>query len=159
MSNLLHAASATALIALTAAFPALAQEDAERILDTVSIDEARPPSLTARTAEEAARALETLAGAASIIDAETLRNSRTATLADAMRLAPGVFAAPRFGDEDLRLSIRGSGIVRTGHGKGVLVIRDGVVINQADGNFDPPVLDFASASHITVLRGGAALGS
>ncbi len=152
-------ASASALLACQATPVAHPQEDPERVLDTVSVDETRRPSLTAQTAEEAARALETLAGAASIIDAETLRATRTATLADALRLAPGVFAAPRFGDEDLRLSIRGSGIVRTGHGKGLLVIRDGTVINQADGNFDPPVLDFASASHVTILRGGAALGT
>lgn len=158
MSRSIYIASVSALMALYAVPPSAAQQDPERILDKVSVDDVRPQSLTAQTAEGAAESLSTLAGAGSVIDAETLRTTRAQSLADALRLAPGVFAAPRFGDEDLRLSIRGSGIVRTGHGKGVLVLRDGVAVNQADGNFDPPVLDFASASHITVLRGGAALG-
>jgi len=127
-------------------------------IDVIVVTGSQSGSLTARTVDDAREAFNALAASASVIDAAGLQAQRTQTLADALRLAPGVFAAPRFGDEDLRLSIRGSGIVRTGHGKGVLLIRDGVAVNQADGNFDPPVFDFASASHISILRGTAALG-
>lgn len=144
----------TACTSLFVPLCATLADDVEEIVVTSE----PPASLTARTAEEARRLVDELAAAATVIDAATLQSQRTQTLADALRLAPGVFASPRFGDEDLRLSIRGSGIVRTGHGKGVLLLRDGVVVNQADGNFDPPVFDFASASHITILRGTAALG-
>ncbi len=158
MFTMLLLGAAPAVLA-SASVSSEAAFDAGEGIDRIIITGRQSPSLTADTAEDARRRAEAISGAASVIDAATLQTQRTQTLADALRLAPGVFASPRFGDEDLRLSVRGSGIVRTGHGKGVLLIRDGVVINQPDGNFDAPVFDFASASHITLLRGAAALGA
>lgn len=116
------------------------------------------PSLTVDSSEDAARAVDRLPGGASVVALDDAEGRRRATLADALRLAPGVFAAPRFGPEDLRLSVRGSGLVRTGHAKGLLLLRDGVPVNAADGNFDPPTLDLASGAFLTILRGPAALG-
>lgn len=116
-------------------------------------------ALTADLPEDARRAVDRIPGGASVIDLAEAEGRRNATLADVLRLAPGVFAAPRFGPEDLRLSIRGSGLVRTGHAKGLLVLRDGVMLNAADGNFDPPTLNLGAASHLTILRGPAALGA
>ncbi len=115
-------------------------------------------SLTVDLPEDARRAIDRIPGGASVVDLADAQGRRNATLADVLRLAPGVFAAPRFGPEDLRLSIRGSGLVRTGHAKGLLVLRDGVPLNAADGNFDPPTLTLGSASHLAILRGPAALG-
>lgn len=158
MFTMLLLGAAPAALASASVSSETALEGGEGI-DRIIITGRQSPSLTADTAEDARRRAEAISGAASVIDAAGLQTQRTQTLADALRLAPGVFAAPRFGDEDLRLSVRGSGIVRTGHGKGVLLIRDGVVVNQPDGNFDAPVFDFASASHITLLRGAAALGA
>jgi iron complex outermembrane receptor protein len=155
----LRAAALPAALALSALLPAKVAADpggagAPDIIVTGRIS----GSLTADAPEDARRAADRIPGGASIIDMADAEGRRNATLADALRLAPGVFAAPRFGPEDLRLSIRGSGLVRTGHAKGLLVLRDGVMLNAADGNFDPPTLNLGAASHLTLLRGPAALG-
>lgn len=124
----------------------------------ITVTGKRDESLTTDTPDEARAKADRIAGAASVIDLANTEGRRNATLADALRLAPGIFAAPRFGQEELRISVRGSGISRTGHAKGLLVIRDGVPVNAADGNFDPPALDLEAGSHLTVLRGYSALG-
>jgi len=128
------------------------------ILDNIEITGTRSQALTSATPADARAAVNRITGAATILDLEDAEGQRNATLADVLRLAPGVFAAPRFGQEDLRLSIRGSGIVRTGHGKGVLLIRDSVPVNAADGNFDAPTLDLHAGSYLGILRSSAAIG-
>lgn len=151
----LRAVAVPALLATALSLPAAAEPaGVPPIIVTGRIS----GSLTSDTAEDSRRAVDRIPGGAAIIDLAGEVGRRTATLADALRLAPGVFAAPRFGPEDLRLSVRGSGIVRTGHAKGLLVLRDGVPVNAADGNFDPPSLDLGAGSHLALLRGPAALG-
>jgi len=62
-----------------------------------------------------------------------------------------VFVQPRYGSEESRLSIRGSGLQRTFHGRGLKLLQDGVPLNLADGGFDfqavePLVSRYARAS-------------
>jgi iron complex outermembrane receptor protein len=97
--------------------------------------------------------LRTVPGGVQAIDAKQLSQSRARTLTDALEFAPGVVALARFGPEDLRLSIRGSGLNRTGHGRGLMVVMHGMPINAADGNFDPLTVDLWQAARIDVYRG------
>lgn len=78
-------------------------------------------------------------------------------MADTFALSPGVVAQPRFGSDEARLSIRGSGMQRTFHGRGIRVLQDGVPLNLADGGFDMQAVDPLAADHINVWRGGNAL--
>ena len=148
-----------AVAALAVAMPALAADaDEAPASPIITVTGIRSQALTSATPDDARAAANRITGTATILDLADAEGRRNATLADALRLAPGVFAAPRFGQEDLRLSVRGSGISRTGHAKGVLLIRDGVPVNAADGNFDPPAIDLQAGSYLGILRGYAALG-
>lgn len=71
--------------------------------------------------------------------------------------APGVLIQSRFGAEEARLSIRGSGIQRTFHGRGLWLMQDGMPLNLADGGFDMQAVEPLSANHIEVYRGANAL--
>lgn len=107
--------------------------------------------------EEAKLRLDQRAGATAIIDAESYRQGRTSTLSDALGYAPGVFIQPRFGAEEARLSIRGSGLQRTFHGRGLELLQDGSPLNLADGSFDFQAVEPLSARYIEVYRGANAL--
>ncbi|MCQ4166186.1 TonB-dependent receptor family protein [Tahibacter harae] len=113
---------------------------------------------TQRAAVEAARRrLDETAGGAGVIDAERYREQRASTLADALGYAAGVFVQPRFGSEESRLSIRGSGLQRTFHLRGLELLQDGVYLNQADGGGDFQAVEPLAARYIEVYRGANAL--
>src|ERR1700754_146649 len=104
---------------LLAAGGALAQE---RTLGTVTVTgsaDAPDPSLTLPNIDTARKRLGTIPGGANVVDGDSYREGRVSTLNDALMYSPGVFSAPRFGAEEARLSIRGSGIQRTFHLRGI----------------------------------------
>lgn len=125
----------------------------ELIVETLKI----PPSLTVPDESSAREQLRVVPGGAEVVGAERFLIGRSSTLADTFALSPGVIAQPRFGSDEARLSIRGSGIQRTFHGRGIRVMQDGVPINLADGGFDMQAIDPLAASHIRIWRGGNAL--
>lgn len=96
-------------------------------------------------------------GGTEVIEAGRYLTGRASTVADTFALSPGVFAQSRFGSDEARLSIRGSGLQRTFHGRGIRVLQDGVPINLADGSFDMQALEPTAAAYIAVWRGGNAL--
>ncbi len=123
----------------------------------VEADGTQKPSLTVPTPEASRADLEKTPGGVEVIDAERYLTGRASTVADVFALSAGVFAQPRFGSDEARLSIRGSGLQRTFHGRGLRVLQDGVPLNLADGGFDFQALDPLSASYINVWRGANAL--
>ena len=119
-----------------------------------SRDRATP---TAPTPESSRKELAKTPGGTEVVEAERYLQGRASTVADTFALSPGVFAQSRFGSDEARLSIRGSGIQRTFHGRGIRVMQDGVPLNLADGGFDFQALDPLATSHIDVWRGANAL--
>jgi iron complex outermembrane receptor protein len=107
--------------------------------------------------DAAKRRLGEIAGAATVVDAERYREQRASTLADALGYAAGVFVQPRFGAEESRLSVRGSGLQRTFHLRGLELMQDGVFLNQADGGGDFQAVEPLAARYIEVYRGANAL--
>jgi len=120
---------------------------------------ARPdePSLTVPSIEAARVELEQVPGGTSVVDAETYKRGRATTLKDALDFAPGVYLQPRFGAEESRISIRGSGVQRTFHGRGLKLLQDGVPLNLADGGFDFQAIEPLATRYIEIWRGGNAL--
>jgi len=114
-------------------------------------------SKTVPSAAESRKELAKTPGGAEVVGADRYLRGRASTLADTFALSPGVVAQPRFGSDEARISIRGSGIQRTFHGRGIRLLQDGVPLNLADGSFDMQALDPLAADHINVLRGGNAL--
>ena len=80
----------------------------------------------------------------------------SATIKDVLDYVPGVFAQPKWGD-DTRLSIRGSGLSRNFHLRGVQLYMDGIPINTADGYGDFQEIDPTAYRYVEVYKGANAL--
>jgi iron complex outermembrane receptor protein len=114
-------------------------------------------SLTVPSIESLRTELKSIPGGVDVIDAETYKRGKAATLKDVLDYSPGVFVQPRFGAEEARISIRGSGIQRTFHGRGLKLLQDGVPVNIADGGFDFQAVEPLVAKAVEVYRGANAL--
>jgi iron complex outermembrane receptor protein len=110
-----------------------------------------PGELAAR--EEAAR----VAGGANVVSRDDYAGGRASNLQDVFALTPGVFIQPRFGAEEARLSIRGSGLQRTFHMRGINLLQDGVPLTLADGGGDFQAVEPLALAYTEVLRGANAL--
>lgn len=106
---------------------------------------------------QARERLDERAGGTSLVDGDAYRDGRVSTLTDALGYAPGVFVQSRFGAEEARVSIRGSGLQRTYHGRGLEVLQDGSPLNLADGAFDMQAIEPLAARYVEVHRGANAL--
>ncbi|KGQ20269.1 TonB-dependent receptor protein [Lysobacter dokdonensis DS-58] len=135
--------------------PVVPQRTPEQ-LDTVTVLGARPIRTVDDLANARRKANERTGGTA-VIDGDSYRDRRAGTLVDALGFAPGVFVQPRFGADESRVSIRGSGLQRTFHGRGLVVLQDGTPINLADGAFDMQAIEPLASRYITVYRGANAL--
>ncbi|HAQ80934.1 MAG TPA: TonB-dependent receptor, partial [Bradyrhizobium sp.] len=92
-----------------------------------------------------------------LVPAEAYRNSTVAnTIKDILDYVPGVFAQPKWGD-DTRLSIRGSGLSRNFHLRGIQLYMDGIPINTSDGYGDFQEVDPTAYKYVEVYKGGNAL--
>jgi len=114
-------------------------------------------SLTSPGIQTARAEINRTAGGVSVIDAEAYKKGRASTLQDSLGYTAGVYVQPRFGAEEARLSIRGSGIQRTFHLRGIKLLQDGIPINQADGGGDFQAIDPLALKYIEVFRGANAL--
>jgi iron complex outermembrane receptor protein len=127
-------------------------------LDQVDVTAERiEPSLTAPALETIRKEIEKTPGGVDVIEDDEYRDGRVSTLQDALGYSPGVFVQPRFGSEEARLSVRGSGIQRTFHLRGIELLQDGVPVNQADGGGDFQAIELLSTRYIEVFRGANAL--
>ena len=137
---------------------------------TVSAQEAKPlqevvitakkdsPSLTVPSVEQRKEQIAaSTPGGASIVDAEEYKTGRAATLQGALDFTPGVLVQSRFGSEEARIAIRGSGIQRTFHGRGLWLMQDGMPLNLADGGFDMQAVEPMAAQYVEVFRAANAL--
>ncbi|WP_165585375.1 TonB-dependent receptor domain-containing protein [Roseococcus sp. SYP-B2431] len=114
------------------------------------------PALTAPTDADARLRLWSSPGANTLVPAhDFLDRPGTTGLRDMLEYTAGVFAQPKWG-EDTRLSIRGSGLARNFHLRGVRLLQDGIPVNQADGSGDFQELDPLTFQRVEVLRGGNA---
>lgn len=97
-----------------------------------------------------------MAGGTNLIDPQ--QESRLATLKDALDYQPGLVVQEFFGGLDQpRLNIRGSGIQSNPVNRGVLLMQDGLPLNEADGSFVIGFLEPRNARLISVRRGANAL--
>jgi hypothetical protein len=118
---------------------------------------AQPDSLTLPGAVVAQQELQTIAGNASEIKADQFRGGAITSMDDALSLTPGVFAQPKEGSEEVRLSIRGSGLNVPFGSRGVQILRNGISLSRADGFSNPEPGDASNADYIEVYRGADAL--
>jgi len=136
--------------------PALAEEATELPIVNVS-GQKTIQATTSPDINTAKERMNTIAGGANVVDGESYRQGRVSNLQDALGYSPGVFIQPRFGSDEARLSIRGSGLQRTFHMRGINMLQDGIPVNLADGGGDFQALDPTTYRYIEVYRGSNAL--
>jgi len=148
---LLAAALATAFPLL----PALAQSTAELPSVTVRAEgESDTPVRASVTAER--QRLARVPGGTNL--AEPQKEARLATLRDALDYQPGIVVQDFFGATDQpRLSIRGSGIQSNPLNRGVLLLQDGLPLNEADGSFIIGLIEPRNAALVSARRGANTL--
>ena len=96
--------------------------------------------------------LNQTAGATNLVVPD--QENRLSTLQDALDYQPGIIIQNFFGGIDQpRLNIRGSGVQSTPLSRGVLLLQDGLPINDADGDFHISTLDMRDARLISIYRG------
>lgn len=155
--SLKMSAAPLALLFAACAAPAFAQTQSaeESLVDTVIVTGSRNPEDPPVVAEARER-LSRTPGAVAVVSSESYEDRYALSLADTLRSVPGVFAQRRWGEE-VRLSIRGSGIGQPLHLRGVLLAQDGVPVSAPDGFGDYQELDPLIARYTEVYRGGNAL--
>jgi iron complex outermembrane receptor protein len=136
--------------------PAPNPETTEMLLPPVTVTARPSGSLTVPSVEEQREELMRTVGSVGFIDSEAYKNRRAFNLRDTLADTPGVYVQNRYGQE-LRLSIRGSGISRGYHLRGVEVLQDGIPVNMADGSGDFYQIDPQSARAVEIYRGGNGL--
>ena len=141
--------SGAALTALSAR----AQEN----LPTINVEAERlGGALTAPTTAQAEQELRQIPGSVMVVPDTQFSLQRSTTIKDVLDYVPGVFAQPKWG-EDTRFSIRGSGLSRNFHLRGVQLFMDGIPINTADGYGDFQEIDPSAYRLVEVYKGANAL--
>lgn len=143
-----HATRAAPLLAL--AFVPLSAHAVEAESDSTIIVTA--PGLTDAAEERVAKT----PGGADVVGYEDYADKSIVSLRDTLAFSPGVYLQPRYGQE-VRISIRGSGLSRGFHMRGLTLLQDGVPINLADDNGDFQELEPIFFDHLEVYRGANAL--
>jgi iron complex outermembrane receptor protein len=163
MSRQISIGGAVALATTLAASTAGAQQASQPggvVLPTVEVSAASETkgSLTAPSVAEQERQMEAVVGSVDFVDAASpaIQTRFIRDIPDALRDVPGVYAESRYGQE-VRLSVRGSGIARGFHLRGIEVLQDGIPVNFADGSGDFYQIDPIFFRSIEVFKGGNAL--
>lgn len=125
-------------------------------LPTITATAAAVGSLTAPGTARQRQSLFQSAGSVGFVDAQSFTNTYAFDLRDVLKDSPGVYVQERYGQE-LRLSIRGSGVARGYHTRGIEILQDGVPTNFADGSGDFYQIDPLALSAAEVYKGGNGL--
>lgn len=128
---------------------------ADPTLNTVEV-RAQREALGAASVRVAREKLAQTPGATAVVAAESFEAGKAVSIKDMLDFTPGVFAQSRV-NEEARLSIRGSGLSRTFHMRGIRLLQDGIPINLADGGSDFQDIDPLALQHVEVYKGANAL--
>ncbi|WP_432261784.1 TonB-dependent receptor family protein [Cupriavidus sp. TMH.W2] len=147
-------AAALSGVALAQALPAADTE--VPTLPTITARANAEGSLTAPGLARQRQSLFQSAGSVGFVDAGSYSNTYAFDLRDVLKDSPGVYVQERYGQE-LRLSVRGSGIARGYHTRGIEILQDGVPTNFADGSGDFYQIDPLGLAAAEVYKGGNGL--
>lgn len=153
--------SALGAAMLAAASPAYAKTEAsvaDQASDTATGEDSERTIIVTgeRAANEAEERASQTPGGTDVVTYDEYADKSLVSLRDALAFSPGVYLQPRYGQE-VRISIRGSGLSRGFHMRGLTLLQDGVPINLADDNGDFQELEPIFFEYLEVYRGANAL--
>lgn len=108
------------------------------------------------TVAQATKEIERTPGGVEVISDTAFQNTPVQTIKDVLQYVPGVIVQPRMGD-DVRLSIRGSGLSRAYGVRGITLTIDGIAMNTSDGLLDFFEVDPSAYRYVEVFKGANAL--
>ena len=114
-------------------------------------------SLTVPSAKQAEEEINKTPGGVEVVPASRYLDGRATTMKDMLDYTPGVWVQSKYGQEDSKLVIRGSGLSRNFHLRGVRLLQDGSPINLADGSGDFHEIDPLAQQYVEVYKGANAL--
>jgi iron complex outermembrane recepter protein len=151
----LHMLASASVLALSLQC-ASAQTSAENVqIDAINVV-TEQNSGAKETVAKARQDIQRTPGGVAVVASEEYRSGAATTIKDMLDFTPGVFAQPKFG-EDTRLSIRGSGLSRNFHLRGIKILQDGIPLNTADGSGDFQEIDPLTLLYTEVYKGSNAL--
>lgn len=119
--------------------------------------DAEEVSVTGRLSpiRRAAAKLVSIPGGTSVVDSKMILRQRTASIGDWLAFQPGVYAPAATGDNDVHLSMRGSGIQQgTGSGRvGTLILIDDLPATRT-GGAPSELMEPLGLQYIEIFRGG-----
>ena len=106
-----------------------------------------PGTLTIPSNFEAKKKIQRTPGGVYVVGSEVFKEKYSLNFQDTVSHVPGVYATKRFAEE-VRISIRGSGLERSFHQKGLTGHQDGVPFGSADGAGDFQEVDTLALQRI-----------
>ncbi|MCS7052999.1 MAG: TonB-dependent receptor [Ignavibacterium sp.] len=89
------------------------------------------------------------------ISNKTYKYDRKTSISDILNVAPGVFMQNRYGNHDVRISIRGFGSRSNSGIRGVRILLDGIPESEPDGQTRIEAIDFNSVGSIEIVKGNS----
>ncbi len=109
-------------------------------------------------ADTAKTELQKIPGGVYLVKKEEVSSGRASTPQDLLGWVPGLHIQQRdTASLESRISVRGSGLQRTFHLRGITLLQDGIPLNQADGGGDAQRINPLATDYTEVYRGGNAL--
>ncbi|MCX6160598.1 MAG: TonB-dependent receptor [Ignavibacteriae bacterium] len=89
------------------------------------------------------------------IEQSSWQSTRKQAMNEILGYVPGLFFQPRYGNHDVRISIRGFGSRSNSGIRGVRILLDGIPESEPDGQTRVEALDFSAIGKIEVVRGNS----
>lgn len=87
------------------------------------------------------------------VDSKELSYGRKVSARDVLADVPGLFLQNRYGNSDLRISIRGFGTRSSTGIRGIKILQDGIPESEPDGESVIDAIDFTSLASVEVIKG------
>jgi iron complex outermembrane recepter protein len=120
----------------------------------VSVVAVLDPIVTSATRFDPRRMAD-VARTVSVTDSSAIQRGRMVGLHETLRAVPGVQAASRYGTDDVTIGIRGSAARSPQAVRGVVVLLDGIPLNEPDGVARVDLIELAAVRQVEVVRGPA----
>lgn len=125
--------------------------------DALNLDEVHVHASAQAELTQIMQRLHATPGGVQLLSGQNWLNGHTGNLSDALKYAPGVYTGGEDGSQQVRLSVRGSGIQNRWGGAGLQLLYNGIPLNRADGGFESQSIDPAAVQYMEIQRGANAL--